>query len=421
MSKKTLQPPKEGRIFSRNGIYHIAYYYPANQEHRESSKSADYNEAVRLLKRRLDEIAAKKVVPEYDLITPQLRRQTVADLVDGLTAHYIRQKKGSAQNLSNLRRVKQDFGEYRAVEMTRADVDRYIVKRQQLQNESGRGHADASINRVLQMLSQAFGLAEIAGPKIELLSEIGNERQGFFTEEEIQNVIENIDGQCLKDFVRFGSLTGWRMNEIRSLSWANVSNGAIVLLAKDAKGRRARVVPLEGELGIIFQRRFAARSFEVNGVTAIASYVFHEGGQQIGDIRKNWQTACVLAGLGDFYCRDCDRAIGLNRLCEPCGRNWRTKEQPPLYRGRVFHDLRRSACRNMIDAGVPQSVAMDVSGHRTDNMFRRYAIVAAGDVRKALRMTQEYLKTIDGGQEGPFGGQFGGQRQLSGKTAKAGK
>jgi integrase len=90
----------------------------------------------------------------------------------------------------------------------------------------------------------------------------------------------------------------------------------------------------------------------------LCSLVFHRDGRPIGDFRKAWATASRKAGVH-----------------------------------RLFHDLRRSSCRNMIKAGVPQSIAMKISGHRTDSMFRRYAIVAENDLRAALQRTQEYLKT----------------------------
>jgi len=48
----------------------------------------------------------------------------------------------------------------------------------------------------------------------------------------------------------------------------------------------------------------------------------------------------------------------------------------------------------MINAGVPQNIAMKISGHKTNSMFRRYAIAAESDLRTALRRTQDYLKTV---------------------------
>jgi Phage integrase family len=56
----------------------------------------------------------------------------------------------------------------------------------------------------------------------------------------------------------------------------------------------------------------------------------------------------------------------------------------------LFHDLRRSAVRNMIRSGVPQSVAMKITGHRTVAVFNRYDITAADDITAALEKTAKY-------------------------------
>ncbi len=63
------------------------------------------------------------------------------------------------------------------------------------------------------------------------------------------------------------------------------------------------------------------------------------------------------------------------------------------YVGRIFHDLRRSGVRNMVRAGVPQSVAMSISGHRTVSAFLRYNITDDRDKIEALEKTQAYRET----------------------------
>jgi integrase len=89
------------------------------------------------------------------------------------------------------------------------------------------------------------------------------------------------------------------------------------------------------------------------------------------NLRKSWHKACV--------------AVGLGTLQEVEG------SYDKRYNGLIIHDLRRSAIRNLMAAGVSEKVAMSISGHKTRSVFDRYHIVNAAYVQRAMRRVENLV------------------------------
>lgn len=83
----------------------------------------------------------------------------------------------------------------------------------------------------------------------------------------------------------------------------------------------------------------------------VVPWVFWRAGQRLGDHRDTWTRACRQAGLP----------------------------------GRLVHDLRRTAVRNLERAAIPRSTAMRITGHLTESVYRRYAISSDADMVEAVR------------------------------------
>ena len=365
-----------GRIFTRKSSSYlwIAYYH-RGKEHREvakhvrtglkieaSAKDARKH-AEKFLNHRLGEIAAERHGGKT-FVGPQQERITVAELLDALKEDYKIRGKWSGRIASSVKPVRERFGPWRAIEVTGEAVDKYISEllagdpEQEIPPK-----ASATVNRSMQLLAQAYKLAIRRGrlataPPIRHLSEAGNARQGFFTEKEFRTLLEHMP-ENLKDFVLFAYLTGWRKGETASLRWEDVDGDVIRLRAENSKNREGRTVPLVGELAELIERRKLARRVERKKRPVLMSeYVFHRNGRRIHSIRTAWATACTFANVP----------------------------------GRLFHDLRRCAVRNMVRAGVPADVARSISGHKTASIFSRYNIVAEDQKRDALERTQGYLR-----------------------------
>jgi integrase len=105
-------------------------------------------------------------------------------------------------------------------------------------------------------------------------------------------------------------------------------------------------------------------------------------GIAVRSFRDAWEKACTGAGVGQFICADCATAVQAGAPCQKCSGK-RTK-----YTGLIFHDLRRTAARNLRRAGISETVIMKIGGWRTRSVFERYAIVSRGDIVDAMRKLQ---------------------------------
>jgi len=244
------------------------------------------------------------------------------------------------------------FGGMKAIDITADKVTSYTAARK------GEQAANATINRELSALRRMFRLGERAGkvagrPYVGLLRE-DNVRTGFFEPEQFAAVWARLP-EDLQPAVEFAYYSGWRLkSEVLCLqSWQVDFEAGMVRLepgfTKNAEGRVFPFAALPTLERLLRTQAERTRAIERASGTIIP-WVFHRAGRRIQYFRRTWIRACRLAGLP----------------------------------GRLPHDFRRTAVRNLERAGVPRSVAMKLTGHKTESIYRRYAIVAEQDLKDGV-------------------------------------
>jgi integrase len=275
-----------------------------------------------------------------------------ADVIDDYRIH----KRASIDDARSRVRLHLEpaFGKTRAAELGTQDLQRYIGSRR------AAGAEDSTINRELALVRRAFRLAATSDPpkvvrllKVPRLVE-DNVRTGFLEYEQYVPLRDALPARLKAIFV-VGYHLGCRFGELRQIEWSQVDleAGEIRLFRHQTKSKKPRTVPIYGEmkewLQLLREEREARQS--------ACRWVFQFRGRRIGQHKKGWDEACAQVGLA----------------------------------GLLFHDLRRSAVRNMERAGIPRKVAMEISGHRTEAVYRRYDIVSPRDLKLAGQKLEHYL------------------------------
>ncbi len=374
----------------RSPFWHMQYYL-RGKRFRESTKERSQEKALKVLRRRLKEVGADQIGAKK-FVGPRGERVTVSEILDALVTDLEVREKLSPQAKSKLAPVREVLGRMPAMQVDDDLIRSYIRVRllgaSNVAAEKSKGIqyqialalirakrlrpvSNATVNREMGYLSQAYNLkTKMVGqsPTIPKLDE--RIREGFYERAEFELILQHLP-EDLRDFARWGYLTGWRKGEISSLRWneLNMETRQLRLRAQFSKNGESRIVPLMGELWEIIQRRWEARCFKgESGEIIMSPLVFFrlkgrgvpESGAAVKEFRKTWKVACDAA------------------------------EKPDA----LFHDFRRTAVRNMIRAGVDRKVAMMISGHKTESVFNRYNITDERDLEEAIRKTDAYVSQL---------------------------
>jgi len=359
--RKTANDPGTGRRVDI-GPYWIKFYRNG-RPFRESTRTLDKAEARRTLKQREGEIA------EGRFRGLAVERTKFEDLAADLKMDYHTNHKKTLRRVEELvAHLDTAFRGCRATEITSGRIHAYIAKRQ------ADGATNGTINRELGALKRMFSLASKQTPPkvgqvphIPMLKE-SNIRSGFFEHEDFLAL-----RGALPDYaqvaVSLAYYSGMRTGEVFSLQWTqvNLTEGKLYLKAQDTKTETPRVLYLTGDL----LRVLEAWKQRCEAKWSTCPWICHRGGVRLLSLKHSWRKACKRVGLGQMI------------FDEEKGRK--------VWQGKIPHDFRRTAIRNMVRAGVPEKVAMAISGHKTRSVFDRYNIVNEADLKAAATRLSGYF------------------------------
>jgi integrase len=284
---------------------------------------------------------------------PTAQTLSVAHLYAALERDYVTNGDKSVRNVRSVwkHHLQEVFAEKPAAALDSEQLQRYVVARQ------AEGAANATINRELAAVKRMYTLARQAGklrecPYIPHLEE-RNVRKGFVKDAEYEALARETAGigLWLRTMFELGYTYGWRKSELLGMrvDQVDLSERTIRLEAGETKNDQARQVEMTVKVYGLLNACCAGKSAEDLVFTRTARNG-HKRVSNIVDIRNAWKDATAAAGCPDL----------------------------------LFHDLRRTAIRNMRRHGISEKVAMTISGHKTRSVFERYNIVDRADMHEAV-------------------------------------
>jgi integrase len=339
----------------------------------------DKQKAKNLLRNRLAQITTGTFVG------PQAERVRVEELANDFIREYRINGRKSLKDADTRwnSHLKPFFGVLRAVDVTSELIARYVDSRQR------QGAANATVNRELAAFKRMFRLGQQATPAKVLrmpafpkLKE-NNVRKGFLEDAQYRKLVEGSE-LWFRALVECGRTYGWRVSELLEMRvrQADLLQRTIRLEPGTTKNSEGREVVMTDAVCTLLCACLTGKRAD--------DFVFtRKNGKPVRDFRNTWENACVRAGVGNIVCANCSAPKVSRKRCEQC------KAKLSKYTGLIFHDLRRTAARNLRRAGISETVIMKIGGWKTRSVFERYAIVSRTDIVDAMRMLQQTEKALE--------------------------
>jgi len=328
--------------------YWITYKNADGQRVRENAKTTDRGIAKRIRDERVGRVArGEHLDPRRDQTAYEEARE------DLLTYYRVHGTRDLGEAEGRLAHLDPYFSGRGIAKIDAGAIEEYVAHRQKAEA------ANATINRELATLSKMLRLAhergKLARVPVVTKTREADPRAGFVTRQEFDSITQHLPVD-----LRAGALIaftlGWRKAEVFGLQLRNLDlvTGTVRLDPGTTKNREGRVAHLTPELKVELAAQVArVKALERKLGRVIPDLFPHLSGRHIGlpvaDLRKTWARATRKAG------------------------------KP----GVLFHDLRRSAVKGLVAAGVSEKVAMTITGHKTRSVFDRYHIVSEADLVQA--------------------------------------
>jgi len=302
---------------------------------------------------------AEGKVAEGQRESPKIHQTRFEDLEKEIKLDYeLKGRKTWIRRLQHLAHLRKVFGQMKVKSIITDRLQQYISKRM------AEKASNATINRELDCLKRMLKLGASSTPpkvgRVPFFPKLkeDNVREGFFEHDEFL-ALRGVCPDHLKIAVSIAYYTGMRQGEIISengLRWdqVNLIEGTIRLRSKQTKTSTPRVIYMTGDFLMVLLKAKELRDRDC----PYCPFVCQREGKPFKEIKNAWEKACKHIGL----------------------------------EGKTFHDLRRTGVRNLIRAGVSETVAMKISGHKTRSVFDRYNITSEEDLKEAATRLGAYIQ-----------------------------